>query len=181
MIDKHEAEVMAHALGLKEPGQWVEEPYRNRFHVPPGTEDDNLWHKLTNRHLAKLVAGPTESLPYNTYAVTDTGKRAVAMFGVKDALGNPIIAHVEYVIEDATASSDCALFWKPNHRGYTCDLALAGRYPGIEAAPIVANCLTSSPERQDRAWPLEYLERHAIKHVSRDVLYTAHGAAKAGV
>jgi hypothetical protein len=167
MIDKQEAGLMANAMGLEKP-RWVEDPYRNRFHANPSGEDDKIWSKLVARGFAELAGTPTEHMPYNTYAVTDDGKRALGVFGMKDGAGDPIIAHATYVIEDATCRGDCALFWGPNRRGYTTNLGTAGRYTGVEAAQIT----TISSDRQDIPWKLEAVDSIARKHVSRDDLAT---------
>jgi len=51
-------------------------------------------------------------------------------------------------------------WWRPIHRGYTTQIDKAGRYDKEDADNICSN-----PGRKDVAWPVEYIDGIAEKHV----------------
>jgi len=48
--------------------------------------------------------------------------------------------HLYVIVDPSRTLNHIACFWRPDSRGYTGDLALAGRYTEEEAAEITENC-----------------------------------------
>ncbi len=75
---KQERELLDHAIGSRKTqkrrkAKSLKDCFRNHFVASPGTGDDLVWRKLEAKGLATLISGPQEMLPYNIYAVTETG------------------------------------------------------------------------------------------------------------
>jgi hypothetical protein len=69
-----------------------------------------------------------------------------------------------YILDARTMVGNCALWWRPEGAGYTCNLDDAGRYTLAEAE---SHRETDVPVRCDVA------ERIAVRHVDTDALRTA--------
>lgn len=69
-----------------------------------------------------------------------------------------------YILDTRQVVGNCALWWRPDGAGYTCDLGDAGLY-SREAA--------RSHRETDIAVPRELAERLAIRHVRLDQLRAA--------
>lgn len=41
-----------------------------------------------------------------------------------------------YILDASSVVGNCALWWRPEGRGYTCDLADAGKYTAEQAAAL---------------------------------------------
>jgi len=52
------------------------------------------------------------------------------------------------------------LWWRINYSGYTTDLDKAGKYTEIDAEQICSN-----GNRNDIAWPVEYIDNNASRHI----------------
>ncbi len=77
-----------------------------------------------------------------------------------DGLGNPLVPDAMYFIQDSrSAVGNCGSWWAPNGQGYSCDIDQAGQYTGEDAASMRAT---------DVPWPVEYVLKHAIRHVRVD-------------
>ena len=68
-----------------------------------------------------------------------------------------------YIQDTRTIIGNCALWWKPEGAGYTCDLEHAGKYT---VAMLTACCLRDT----DKAWPAEFVDPQAQRHVHTDGL-----------
>lgn len=66
----HEVELLCHAVGLSD--NWTG-PWRNHFCASPHSPDDRCWQELTAKGDAMLLAGPSQTYPFNTYSVTKQG------------------------------------------------------------------------------------------------------------
>lgn len=67
--------------------------------------------------------------------------------------GNP---QLYYVQDTRPVDGDCALWWRPNSRGYTTDLSKAGLYTRDQILRM---------RDTDVGWPREYAEAPAVPHV----------------
>ena len=67
-----------------------------------------------------------------------------------------------YVIEHRRHGYACCLFWRPEGKGYTCNLDEAWVLPLAHAVRI---CLSRPTEDFPR--PLADMEAHAVRHVPR--------------
>ena len=68
-LSAKEISLIAHATGFFSKTPF----YRNYFCAGVHSEDDYRWHLLTECGIAELLSEPTNSLPYNTYGVTEKG------------------------------------------------------------------------------------------------------------
>jgi len=68
-----------------------------------------------------------------------------------------------YIRDIRSIVGNCALWWRPDSRGYTCDLDQAGLYTEKQARSICRN------RDSDVAYREEDVERAAIRHVRFDV------------
>lgn len=146
MIDTREARLMEAALSMT----------TGRFTAEPDSPDGSTWASLAQRGLARGVGG-------RRWEVTEDGNRALRLFKARDGLGNPIIAHGEYVIE-TTTEGDLVLFWRPLRCGYTSLWSEAGVYNGWDASAIM------SLRGTDTAWPRAHVESLIKQVVRRDDL-----------
>lgn len=81
----------------------------------------------------------------------------------KDGLGAEIDPDALYYLQDTRQKvGNCMMFWCPNGGGYTCQLDEAGKYTGAEARDRVRSGDT------EKAWPVGFIERHAVRHVRAD-------------
>jgi hypothetical protein len=64
-----------------------------------------------------------------------------------------------YILDRRQVVGNCALWWCPDGKGYTCDLDAAGKYSWDEA---------SSNRDTDVPVPCELAERLVVKHVRFD-------------
>ncbi len=77
-----------------------------------------------------------------------------------DGLGNPLVPDAMYFIQDSrSAVGNCGSWWAPNGQGYSCDIDQAGQYTGEDAASMRAT---------DVPWPVDYVLKHAVRHVRVD-------------
>ena len=68
-----------------------------------------------------------------------------------------------YIQDQRTIIGNCALWWRPEGAGYTCDLGRAGKYT---AEQLKACCLRDT----DKTWPVEFVDPQAQRHVHTDGL-----------
>ena len=61
-----------------------------------------------------------------------------------------------YVQDKRTVVGNCALWWCPDNKGYTCDISKAGLYTAQQ---------TMSMRDTDIPWPKELVEKLVISHV----------------
>ena len=64
-----------------------------------------------------------------------------------------------YILDTRQVVGNCALFWRPNGNGYTCELDDAGLYTRAEA---------ESHRDTDVPVPREMAERLVVRHVRLD-------------
>lgn len=64
-----------------------------------------------------------------------------------------------YIIDTRSVVGNCALFWRPDGQGYTCDVDDAGIYDEAEAF---------RKRDTDIPIPVEDIERLVVKHVRAD-------------
>ena len=77
---------------------------------------------------------------------------------LRDGTGKPIDEKAHYYIQDTRqVVGNCALFWRPDGAGYTCDLLDAGVYLGSHAKP--------GKRDTDVYWPVEVVRKQTIVHV----------------
>ena len=77
---------------------------------------------------------------------------------LRDGRGKPIDEKAHYYIQDTRqVVGNCALFWRPDGAGYTCDLLDAGVYLGSHAKP--------GKRDTDVYWPVEVVRKQTIVHV----------------
>lgn len=76
---------------------------------------------------------------------------------------NPAEVADHYILDARTVVGDCALWWRPDGSGYTCDLSGAGLYPGNRSGLRMTDVLV----------PRDVADRLAVKHVSIDRLRRA--------
>jgi hypothetical protein len=71
---------------------------------------------------------------------------------------------MEYYIQRHASGTvgNCVLFWKNNDHGYTCDLEEARVFSQSEMEQIIGRDI----DNKYRAWPKEYLDGIAQKHVN---------------
>ena len=80
----------------------------------------------------------------------------------RDGHKQPLIADAIYYVEDSRQIiGNCMLFWCAEAKGYTCNLAEAGKYTGTEVMGM---------RDTDIPWPVEFIEAHTVVHVRRDAL-----------
>lgn len=91
----------------------------------------------------------------------------------KDGLGAEIDPEALYYLQDTRQKvGNCMMFWCPNGGGYTCQLDEAGEYTGAEALDRVRSGDT------EKAWPVRFIERAAVRHVRADSIDVRVAAAK---
>lgn len=79
-----------------------------------------------------------------------------------DGLGEPIVDDVLYFIQDSRqVVGNCALWWRVDAGGYTCELREAGLYSGVEA---------KSMRTTDIAWPADAVRSIVVQHVRSEGL-----------
>jgi hypothetical protein len=79
-----------------------------------------------------------------------------------DGTGAAIDLNALYYVQDTRhVVGNCALWWRVDRAGYTCDLDKAGKYNGAEAAQM---------RESDVPWPVVHVEAHVIRHVRADVV-----------
>lgn len=66
-----------------------------------------------------------------------------------------------YYIRVLGFNGDSLLWWRPNRRGYTADLNMAGKYTKTEAEEIV-----SMRPPEDIAYPVDVVDAIAVRHVT---------------
>lgn len=182
MIDVQEAALIAHALGHEvdrdENVIWTTGGYRDSFSAAIGGVDDTIWTKLAERGLAELrrKSMPGTS-PDNLWCVTELGRKALKLWGTRDALGQRMVATRMYYIEDSRqVVGNCVMWWGKNHMGYECSLDDAGQYDGLEATSIVHK-RGGYPDGTDHAWPVDFVDKNVVRHVRCEPLYRAREAA----
>ena len=81
---------------------------------------------------------------------------------LRDGRGKPIDEKASYYIQDTrVVVGYCALWWRPDSSGYTCDLLDAGVYPGSHA---------KGKRDTDVFWLVEDIRRQMLVHVRVDCL-----------
>lgn len=71
---------------------------------------------------------------------------------------NPEGKQLYYILDNRQCVGNCALWWRPDAQGYTCDLDDAGLYPESKLRGLRE---TDIPVRAEMA------HRYAVRHVSR--------------
>jgi len=78
-----------------------------------------------------------------------------------DGIGAPIDLNALYFVQDTrNVVGNCALWWRIDRAGYTCDLDLAGKFTGAE--------VRSMSRETDVPWPIARVEAAVIRHVRAD-------------
>jgi hypothetical protein len=67
------------------------------------------------------------------------------------------------ILHTFTVNGDCAVWWGPNHNGYTTDIDKAGRYTKDEADKIYRN-----RPKLDKPIPWSKVEPLIVRHVHID-------------
>lgn len=79
-----------------------------------------------------------------------------------DGLGNPLDPNALYYVQDSRqVVGNCALWWRAESAGYTCEIGEAGWYSGTEAA---------SMRETDIPWPVGEVEKIVVRHVRAEGL-----------
>lgn len=85
----------------------------------------------------------------------------------RDGCGSEVNEFALYYIQDTRQIvGNCMMFWCPGDKGYTCQLDLAGKYIGAEA-------LSRCRDGTHMAWPVDFIEVNAVRHVRKDHLTSA--------
>lgn len=83
-----------------------------------------------------------------------------------DGTGAPVDSHTYYYIQDTRQIvGNCALWWRHEGKGYTCELLDAGLFKGNSSE-------VHSDRDCDVPWPAELVRKLVIGHVTTDHLYS---------
>lgn len=120
--------------------------------------------RLRDRNLC--AASSPEAPGGAAYKLTARGKAVVDMRlrprREVDALGHKIDDNALYYVQDARqVVGNCALWWCPQSKGYTCELREAGEYSGREVR---------SMRDTDVPWPVAAVREVAVQHVRSEGL-----------
>ena len=78
-----------------------------------------------------------------------------------DGLGKPLRDDAWYYIQDTRSTvGNCALWWRTEAKGYTCDIDAAGQFRGVYARGL--------DRATDVPWPAEAIEAGIVRHVRLD-------------
>ncbi len=88
----------------------------------------------------------------------------------KDGTGAPLDDSADYYIQDRrTVIGNCVLWWRPEGKGYACDLLDAGIFKGSECR---------NKRDTDVPWPVEMIRRSVTVHVRAERLAEFREAAR---
>lgn len=119
-------------------------------------------HRLRDRKRAVAASSPEPWGQGAQYKLTDRGRSILNFHRPKpapktDGLGNPIDDDLLYYVQDARLIvGNCASWWCPDGKGYTCELDKAGWYKGSEVMGM---------RDTDMPWPIDQIEAAVVRHV----------------